>query len=80
MSFSLHLSPSIKSPQVPGVKLRPAEKGSFSRSVEESCWAEDTQVGSDDTTVLDLCPRPFKGVVICATGVPDKVRYALVWV
>ncbi|KAF8813526.1 hypothetical protein BYT27DRAFT_7131662 [Phlegmacium glaucopus] len=61
-----------KSNKVPGVKLRPAEKGAFSRSVEESCWAQDTQAGSDDTTLLDLCPRPFKGVVICATGVPDK--------
>ena len=23
---------------------------------------------------MDLCPRPFKGVVVCATGVVDKVR------
>ena len=55
--------------------LRPAEKGVFSRPLEESCWAADTQAGSDDTILLDLCPRPFKGIVICATGVPDKRLY-----
>ena len=22
---------------------------------------------------MDLCPRPFKGVVLCATGMVDKV-------
>lgn len=22
---------------------------------------------------MDLCPRPFKGVVLCATGIQDKV-------
>ncbi|CAA7267493.1 unnamed protein product [Cyclocybe aegerita] len=64
-----------KSHKVPNVKLRPAEKGSMSRPGEEdvsTCWAQDTQFGSDDTTFHDPCPRPFKGIVICATGVEDK--------
>ncbi|KDR78628.1 hypothetical protein GALMADRAFT_223890 [Galerina marginata CBS 339.88] len=61
-----------KSHKVPNVKLRPAEKGSYSRPIEESCWAQDTQPGSDDTNVFDACPRPLKGVAICATGVQDK--------
>ncbi|KAF8963181.1 hypothetical protein BDZ97DRAFT_1822178, partial [Flammula alnicola] len=61
-----------KSSKVPNVKLRPADKGAYSRPIEESCWAQETQPGSDDTTVYDLCPRPMKGVVICATGVADK--------
>jgi hypothetical protein len=40
-----------------------------------SCWVEDSQiVGSDDTIMLGgSCPRPFKNVVVCATGVLDKV-------
>ncbi|KAH9481897.1 DNA topoisomerase 2-binding protein 1-A [Psilocybe cubensis] len=61
-----------KSTKVPGVKLRPAEKGAYSRPVEESCWAQDSQDGSEDTSFYDSCPRPLKGMSICATGVPDK--------
>ncbi|KAF8151040.1 hypothetical protein B0H34DRAFT_160966 [Crassisporium funariophilum] len=63
-----------KSSKVPGVKLRPAEKGAYKLSgpSEESCWAQDTQPGSDDVGLVDLCPRPLKSVVICATGVADK--------
>lgn len=59
--------------QVPNVKLRPAEKG-VSRPTFDDCWAQETQLGSDDTMLLDRCPRPFKGLVICATGIPDKVK------
>jgi DNA replication regulator DPB11 len=62
--------------QVPNVKLRPAEKGTMPRPTFEDCWAQETQLGSDDTMLLDRCPRPFKGLVICATGIPDKVRGA----
>ncbi|KAF9525812.1 hypothetical protein CPB83DRAFT_858926 [Crepidotus variabilis] len=61
-----------KSHKVPNVKLRPAEKGSTLQPLDESCWAQETQVNSDDTTAIDLCPRPFKGAVICATGIQDK--------
>jgi len=42
-------------------------------TVDGNCWAQETQPGSDDTSPLDLCPRPFKGLVICATGILDKV-------
>ena len=24
--------------------------------------------------MIDVCPRPFKGVILCATGAMDKVR------
>ncbi|KAF9007398.1 hypothetical protein BDQ17DRAFT_1237797 [Cyathus striatus] len=62
-----------KSNKVPNVKLRPAQEGSMRReSPVGSCWVEDTQAASDDTSILDTCPRPFKGVIVCATGVTDK--------
>jgi DNA replication regulator DPB11 len=61
---------------VHNVKLRPAQPHALPRHMQtdgSTCWAQDSQIGSDDTSVFDLCPRPFKGVVICATGVVDKV-------
>ncbi|KAG5636707.1 hypothetical protein H0H81_007103 [Sphagnurus paluster] len=64
-----------KSAKVPNVKLRPAQEGALTRLRRQEssvCWAEDSQLGSDDTGIMDLCPRPFKGVVLCATGVVDK--------
>ncbi|PPR02379.1 hypothetical protein CVT24_011721 [Panaeolus cyanescens] len=61
-----------KSHKVPNVKLRPADAGSYARIATECLWAAETQAGSDDTAQLDTCPRPFKNVVICATGVTDK--------
>jgi hypothetical protein len=61
--------------QVPNVKLRPAQPtDSVSRLAQfEKHWVEESQAGSDDASVLDLCPRPFKNIVVCATGVVDKV-------
>lgn len=60
--------------QVPNVKLRPPQADLRQLEPESSvCWAQDSQLGSDDTGILDICPRPFKGVVVCATGVTDKV-------
>ena len=59
--------------QVPNVKLRPADSSYGDLNVHSNLLAEDSQFGSDDSRYLDHCPRPFKGVVICATGVPDKV-------
>ncbi|KAF9450451.1 hypothetical protein P691DRAFT_725915 [Macrolepiota fuliginosa MF-IS2] len=61
-----------KSSKVPNVKLRPAPSAILSRWNSERCLAEDSQLGSDDTTFMDFCPRPFKGVVLCATGIKDK--------
>ncbi|KAM6504048.1 hypothetical protein JOM56_000991 [Amanita muscaria] len=69
-----------KSHRVPNVKLRPAQaagtssngkvKASSRRLVDEgsTCFAQETQ----DTGTSDPCPRPFKGVVLCATGIADK--------
>ncbi|KAJ7179690.1 hypothetical protein C8R46DRAFT_887718 [Mycena filopes] len=39
-----------------------------------SFWAQDSQIvdGGDTVILGDSCPRPFKNVVICATGVLDK--------
>lgn len=65
----LHLTPV----QVPNVKLRPAEQGLTPCPSFDDCWAQETQLGSDDTMLMDPCPRPFKGLVICATGIIDKV-------
>ncbi|KAF8071539.1 hypothetical protein FPV67DRAFT_1667036 [Lyophyllum atratum] len=64
-----------KSSKVPNVKLRPAQEGAVTRLQRYDssiCWAEDSQLGSDDTSIVDLCPRPFKGLVLSATGVSDK--------
>ena len=36
---------------------------------------QETQpLGSDDAPMTDTCPRPFAGMVFCATGTLDKVR------
>ncbi|KAF8920607.1 hypothetical protein CPB85DRAFT_1272057 [Mucidula mucida] len=67
-----------KSAKVPGVKLRPAQpQASTSKiasepHVNERLWAEETQLGSEDSTYIDTCPRPFRDLVICATGIQDK--------
>ncbi|KAK7060262.1 protein kinase activating protein dpb11 [Paramarasmius palmivorus] len=70
-----------KSTKVPNVKLRPAQpqpSSSKSRTQESDpfdrggIWAQDSQVKSDDNSVYDSCPRPFTGVVLCATGIMDK--------
>ncbi|KXN83795.1 S-M checkpoint control protein rad4 [Leucoagaricus sp. SymC.cos] len=61
-----------KSSKVPNVKLRPAPARELSRTSSERYLVADSQVGSDDTTVVDFCPRPFKNLVLCATGIKDK--------
>ncbi|KAJ7174295.1 hypothetical protein C8R46DRAFT_1080571 [Mycena filopes] len=68
-----------KSKKVPNVRLRPAHPDAMARAraaspEAASCWAQDSQiVGSDDTVMLGgSCPRPFRNVVVCATGVLDK--------
>ncbi|KAF8628551.1 hypothetical protein AX15_003819 [Amanita polypyramis BW_CC] len=61
-----------KSHRVPNVKLRPAAPGmDASRPLMQegsTCLAQETQ----DTTLMDPCPRPLKGVTLCATGIQDK--------
>ncbi|TFK34587.1 hypothetical protein BDQ12DRAFT_726811 [Crucibulum laeve] len=65
---------SNKSAKVPNAKLRPPQQGALSRTESEvsTWWAQDSQVASDDTAIMDTCPRPFRGIIICATGVVDK--------
>ena len=69
------------SPQVPNVKLRPAQPAASNKPTRPS--SRDLSFGHDsgfdsehDATqsFIDVCPRPFKGVVLCATGLNDKVR------
>nr|GAT48402.1 predicted protein [Mycena chlorophos] len=77
--FRLTDSPNDAS-QVPNVRLRPADPEALralrpAPSPEPSgLFIEDSQIiGSDDTVMLPgSCPRPFKNVVLCATGVADK--------
>ncbi|KAF9262954.1 hypothetical protein L218DRAFT_372662 [Marasmius fiardii PR-910] len=64
----------FKSTKVPNVKLRPAQP-SLARARDplvEDVWAQDSQLPSDDTGIIDTCPRPFAGIVLCATGLLDK--------
>ena len=71
--------------QVPNVKLRPAQPSSSSSSKRSNDPPHQSSSGlrhlvphssQDDepeNTFVDLCPRPFKGIVLCATGIQDKV-------
>ncbi|CAK5276337.1 unnamed protein product [Mycena citricolor] len=69
-----------KSKKVPNVRLRPAHPSAVARAARiperenSECFIQDSQiVGSDDTVMLSgSCPRPFRHVVVCATGVADK--------
>ncbi|KAF5388734.1 hypothetical protein D9757_004856 [Collybiopsis confluens] len=58
-----------KSSKVPNVKLRPALPGAISDIIR----VQDSQVDSDDSSrYIDPTPRPFLGIVLCATGIQDK--------
>lgn len=67
--------------QVPNVKLRPAQPGASSNSTvsqlrtQHDSWVQDSDEMHQPETQsgVDTCPRPFKGVVVCATGILDKV-------
>lgn len=61
--------------KVPGVKLRPADPSARKDlRTPDSTWTHSSGLDSDEeTTHADLCPRPFKGLVLCATGISDKV-------
>ncbi|EPS93530.1 hypothetical protein FOMPIDRAFT_101949 [Fomitopsis schrenkii] len=65
-----------KSAKVPNVKLRPAapaDRANRSRNVTPPLWARDLGLDSEqEVSAVDLCPRPFQGVVVCATGIDDK--------
>ncbi|KAH8094535.1 hypothetical protein BXZ70DRAFT_1072697 [Cristinia sonorae] len=72
-----------KSAKVPNVKLRPAvpassASSSNSRNGSSHMRRKDSGFDSDDDADMstaysaDVCPRPFKGVLLCATGISDK--------
>ncbi|EIW57947.1 uncharacterized protein TRAVEDRAFT_72858 [Trametes versicolor FP-101664 SS1] len=63
-----------RSKKVPGVKLRPADPAARKDlRTPDSTWTHSSGLDSDEeATHADLCPRPFKGVVLCATGISDK--------
>ncbi|KAJ7656292.1 hypothetical protein DFH06DRAFT_468904 [Mycena polygramma] len=62
-----------KSKKVPNVKLRPANAMVRARASPEhtSCWAEESEI-AEDNTAISGGTRPFKSVVLCATGAVDK--------
>ncbi|KAI1784898.1 hypothetical protein LXA43DRAFT_1186179 [Ganoderma leucocontextum] len=64
-----------RSKKVPGVKLRPAAPNTRrDLRTPDSTYQRSSGLDSDeDTSRVDLCPRPFKGFVLCATGISDKV-------
>ncbi|OJT01769.1 DNA topoisomerase 2-binding protein 1 [Trametes pubescens] len=63
-----------RSKKVPGVKLRPADPSARKDlRTPDSTWTHSSGLDSDEeATHADLCPRPFKGFVLCATGISDK--------
>ncbi|KAJ3888782.1 hypothetical protein GG344DRAFT_52945 [Lentinula edodes] len=66
-----------KSAKVPGVKLRPAQLGASSSRIYaeiDDVRVQDSQAqfDGDDSKYYDPTPRPFAGVVVCATGITDK--------
>jgi hypothetical protein len=73
-SIILHVfSASTTLAQVPNVKLRPPPP--TTRVLDASCdHLSDSSDAPPNASMVDLCPRPFRGVTICATGTMDKVR------
>ncbi|KAF8190003.1 hypothetical protein K438DRAFT_1971489 [Mycena galopus ATCC 62051] len=67
-----------KSKKVPNVRLRPAQPGAMARArgspEPTSYWDPDSQKTTIEDTVIPSgsCPRPFKNIVVCSTGVLDK--------
>ncbi|KAF7326374.1 hypothetical protein MVEN_02623800 [Mycena venus] len=68
-----------KSKKVPNVRLRPAQPDAMARAraspEPSSYWDnQETQIATTEEPAIigGSCPRPFKNVVVCATGVLDK--------
>jgi DNA replication regulator DPB11 len=38
--------------------------------------SSDSELFPPNASMVDLCPRPFGGVTLCATGTMDKVRWS----
>ncbi|EED85970.1 predicted protein [Postia placenta Mad-698-R] len=69
---------SNKSAKVPNVKLRPArpeERATSSNLSTRKSWLAGLDLDADEASqdsIVDICPRPFRGVNMCATGISDK--------
>ncbi|KAI9460325.1 hypothetical protein HD554DRAFT_2323900 [Boletus coccyginus] len=64
-----------KSHKVPNVKLRPAllqPRPARAHDPDVSCDRSSDSEIPPNGSMVDLCPRPFKGFSICATGTMDK--------
>ncbi|TFY58573.1 hypothetical protein EVG20_g8092, partial [Dentipellis fragilis] len=68
---------SNKSHRVPNVKLRPAQPSSSSRRVPSPPPRTSSPIygNEPECSFYDPCPRPFKGVVLCATGVDKSLIF-----
>lgn len=61
------------------MKLRPArpeERATSSNLSTRKSWLAGLDLDADEASqdsIVDLCPRPFRGVNMCATGISDKV-------
>ncbi|KAG2101595.1 uncharacterized protein F5147DRAFT_708731 [Suillus discolor] len=62
---------SNKSHKVPNVKLRPAQPRSNHVDAPYD-HSSDSELVPPNASMVDLCPRPFRGVTLCATGTMDK--------
>ncbi|KAG2147749.1 uncharacterized protein EDB93DRAFT_1146459 [Suillus bovinus] len=65
---------SNKSHKVPNVKLRPAQPRSSHAHPMDAPYdhSSDFELVPPNASMIDLCPRPFRGVTLCATGTMDK--------
>ncbi|KAG2064023.1 hypothetical protein BDR04DRAFT_1110728 [Suillus decipiens] len=65
---------SNKSHKVPNVKLRPAQPRSRHTHHVDAPYdhSSDSELIPPNASMVDLCPRPFRGVMLCATGTMDK--------
>lgn len=68
--------------KVPGVKLRPAapikssssSNSNLNSSLKQPAWVQPSVADDVDASeILKSCKKPFVGVVVCASGVSDKV-------
>ncbi|KAH8118085.1 hypothetical protein DFH11DRAFT_1851073 [Phellopilus nigrolimitatus] len=71
------------SSKVPGVKLRPAaptkssssSNSNLNSSLKQPAWVQPSVADDVDASeILKSCKKPFVGVVVCASGVSDKVN------
>ncbi|KAI6143841.1 hypothetical protein EDD17DRAFT_1421986, partial [Pisolithus thermaeus] len=59
---------------VPNVRLRPAQPSEQHARDRGAPWPDNSSDSemAPNASMVDLCPRPFRGVTVCATGQVDK--------